>query len=547
MKTNEELLIDTITRELVFIISETNGLTLDDTLELLSFSPRIQKHPHLQKAIEEFQDLIIKFNSHSIGPEEILSHDLSKSLFCFFKNFALPFHEEHIHLTGSLSADFIWPRLKPLIQGPHKDLYNQKISTIYPQQKGPIQNQQVVEDLIGLSPGQGFKDYLKILYIPKLILTDRKAHEEASYHMAKDMWNKYNVGHMRLKFTLSRATSMSDEQLPNQGEISEEDVLLGLYQGLERFRQEVPHFSYILSPCFRKEAAFFDAQNFKSKVDHFNYQVDELIKLTAKHPYLKEKVCEVDTVGDEKELYRKAHFEQMREGLRRLQYNGFSIRSHHGETWKTLKRGIQSIDNAMNIWHIDTLEHALAIGINPNYYFHALYQRVMEKNGQGLSIAPQSSDYQELEELEWKDRSVFEKLIKGERLNLSQEKAFIKAKFYTAREVEHYQHDILNRMIHKNISLVSLPSSNMKLTENFPNFKNHPFSWWEKKGVDLGVGTDNYITLQTNYIQELLILLFSDSQNIKITKLLMVATKEKRRAYMAHLLWEMRRKFSQDK
>ena len=32
--------------------------------------------------------------------------------------------------------------------------------------------------------------------------------------------------------------------------------------------------------------------------------------------------------------------------------------------------------------------------------------------------------------------------------------------------------------------------------------------------MKLGVGTDNYITLNTNYIQELLILLFTDSENL---------------------------------
>ncbi|MGZ3807007.1 MAG: hypothetical protein ACXVCE_02900, partial [Bacteriovorax sp.] len=56
-----------------------------------------------------------------------------------------------------------------------------------------------------------------------------------------------------------------------------------------------------------------------------------------------------------------------------------------------------------------------------------------------------------------------------------------------------------------------------------------------------GIGTDNYITLSTNYIQELLILLYSNPTTLKIMKLLMVATKETRRPYMSHLLWEMRR------
>ena len=96
-------------------------------------------------------------------------------------------------------------------------------------------------------------------------------------------------------------------------------------------------------------------------------------------------------------------------------------------------------------------------------------------------------------------------------------------------------------MINKKVSLVALPSSNLKLTGQFPDYKDHPFSWWEKKGVKLGVGTDNYITLSTNYIQEMLILLFSDPENLKITKLLMIATKESRRPFISHLLWKMRK------
>jgi hypothetical protein len=110
-----------------------------------------------------------------------------------------------------------------------------------------------------------------------------------------------------------------------------------------------------------------------------------------------------------------------------------------------------------------------------------------------------------------------------------------------AREIEQYQHDVLNRLIQKGVSLISLPSSNNKLTGKFEDYKDHPFSWWEKKNVNLGVGTDNYITLNTSYIQEMLILLLTDPDNLKITKLLMVTTGETRRPYISQLLWKMRK------
>ena len=141
----------------------------------------------------------------------------------------------------------------------------------------------------------------------------------------------------------------------------------------------------------------------------------------------------------------------------------------------------------------------------------------------------------------WHDPIIKEKLFKGEVLTDEEITSFTKTKFHTAREIEHYQHDVLNRMINKGVSLVALPSSNLKLTGAFPDYKDHPFSWWEKKGVKLGVGTDNYITLNTNFIQELLLLLYSDPENLKITKLLMVASREKRRPYLSHLLWKMRK------
>jgi adenosine deaminase len=233
----------------------------------------------------------------------------------------------------------------------------------------------------------------------------------------------------------------------------------------------------------------------------------------------------------------------MQQGFRKLHYKGFSIRSHHGETWHTLRKGVQAVDNSLNIWHIDTLEHGLSLGINPNYYYHSLFQRVVTDNFYEKPVDPKSSDAKELEEMEWKNNEyIKDKLIKGTRLTEDEVTLFVKAKFHTAREVEHYQHDVLNRMINKNVGLIALPTSNKKLTATFPDYKDHPFSWWEKKGVRLGIGTDNYITLNTNYIHELLILLYTDPENLKITKLLMVATGEKRRPFLSHLLWTMREK-----
>jgi hypothetical protein len=197
----------------------------------------------------------------------------------------------------------------------------------------------------------------------------------------------------------------------------------------------------------------------------------------------------------------------------------------------------------MNIWHVDTLEHGISLGINPNFYFQRIYQETIRKNRRGEPVLPQDDVYKEILELDWSSsKFILDKILAGEILSEEENTLFLKAKFHTAREVEHYQHDVLNRLIQKQINLVALPSSNNKLTGKFQDYKDHPFSWWEKKNVNLGVGTDNYITLNTDFLQEMLIILFTDSKNLKITKLLMVVTGETNRPYISHHLWKMRKR-----
>lgn len=531
-----------LTAAVTTIISETNGISLSDTIDLLVSSDLQQSHPEAFKQVAEFRELLNRFQINDVTISALLKHPLSAALAEFFKNFPLKYNEEHIHLTGAITADFIYPRLKKLLEGPHKEIYEQKISEVYGPTALPIRSVEDVDRLIRLQENEGFSRYLKILYLPKLIFISREAHEEAAYHLANDLYYKYNVGRIRLKFSLSRSTSSSSEQIPGIDDVTSEDVVLGLYDGFRKFQEKHPDFDFILSPSFRKEANHFDAEKFANRQAHFMEQINEIVRMLDKYPFLVRHMTDVDTVGDERELYRKEHFNEMQSGFRKLQYRGFKIRSHHGETWHTLKKGIQAVDNAMNIWHIDTLEHGISLGINPNKYFHRIYQEIHEKNQKGVAITDKDPLYRELVELDWGfNRDVLEKILKGTKLNADEDILFVKAKFHTAREVEHYQHDVLNRMIQKGVTLVSLPSSNNKLTGKFEDYKEHPFSWWEKKGVQLGVGTDNHVTLNTNFIYEMLILLYTDAVNLKITKLLMVTTGETRRPYISHLLWKMRK------
>ena len=522
------------------LISETNGVSLADTLELATHSVLFKERPDALAAVEEFWSLLFDYARANATIERVLEHRVARALEGFFRAFPCPYQEEHIHLTGSLTASFVYPRLMKLLSGPEASSYEQKITEVYGAGALPIRCEDDVDRLIRMRDDVGFAHYLQVLTLPKLVLTDREAHCDAAYHLASTMFREFNIGRVRLKFTLSRATGNPTDALPGK-RVGPEDVVLGLYDGFSRFRREEPRFDFILSPCFRKESFFFDSSQFESKQQDFDHQIRTLIGLLETHPFLADKVTDVDTVGDERDHYRKVHFEAMRLGFRKLQFRGFQIRSHHGETWRTLRRGVQSVDNAMNIWHIDALEHGVSLGVNPNFYFHIVFERAVEKNRRGIAIERDSPEGYELAEMLWgKHADVADKLFAGTSLSATERQRFIKTKFHTAREVEHYQHDVLNRMINKKVGLVALPSSNITLTSNILTYKDHPFSWWEKKGVSLAVGTDNYVTLNTNFIREMLILLCTDMEQLKITKLLMTTTGEKRRPVLSRMLWSMR-------
>ncbi|MEQ1722714.1 MAG: hypothetical protein ABL930_06030 [Pseudobdellovibrio sp.] len=531
-----------LVKEFIEIVSETNGISLVDTLDLMLSSSLKGKNAEAYSWVAEYRELLNQFMVNKLDIQTLKKHQFNLVLEEFFRRFPLKYQEEHIHLSGSLSAEFIWSKLQPLITGPNKAIYEKKIKNVYGDAAWPITSAEDVDKLIRLKEDEGFSTYLRILFLASLIFISKQAHADSAYHMATELYNKHNVGSIRLKFMMNRATSKSDDKIPGLDQVTSEDVVMGLYEGFKKFQTEHKDFQFTLSPSFRKEISYFDEGKFATRKEHFMHQIDEILALIDKHPELGAHLHEVDTVGDEKEMYRKEHFIELQHGFRKLQFRGFKIKSHHGETWHTLKRGIQAVDNAMNIWHIDALEHGISLGINPNLYFHQLYQRVILNNISGKAVETNTTDYRELMDLTWGNhRSILQKLLSGETLSDPDRTQFLKAKFHTARDIEQYQHDVLNRLIQKGVSLITLPSSNNKLTGKFKDYKDHPFSWWEKKNVNLGVGTDNYITLNTNYIQEMLILLLTDPANLKITKLLMVTTGETRRPYISQFLWKMRK------
>ena len=535
--------IESLCQHLTDIIGETNGITLSETLCLMLASDLAERDAQAWQATRQFQEMLADFQVLQADIRPLLEHPLSRALYRFFKRFPLHYREDHIHLTGSLTAEFIWPRLSALLEGPEGSAARDKIRQVFGSDGEVLESREDVQRLIRLKDEERFDRYLQILLLPKLILTSRERHAEAAYAMAQDLYHRCNVGNIRLKFTLSRSPGNRVESIPGLEHLQPEDVAMGLYEGFTAFKREQPDFGFILSPCFRKEADFYDRDRYASKGEDVSAQVETLLDLIERNPCLRPHLCEVDTVGNEREFYRKSHFKDLHIAFRKLQHRGFQVRSHHGETWKTLRWGIQAVDNAMNIWNIDALEHGLSLGINPNYYFHSLYQRVLRNNQRAIALTSGTQEFHEISDMDWAGKeSVREKILIGVPLSQADKTLFTKVKFHAAGEVERYQHDVLNRMIQKRVSLISLPSSNYKLTSCFADFKDHPFSWWEKKGLELGVGTDNYITLGTDFINEMLILLCMDPLGLKITKLLMITTGEKRRPLISNLLWRMHSK-----
>lgn len=530
-----------LTEALAEIIAETNGISLLDTLELLLASPSCGLSKSAYKQVQQFYDLLQRFQIDEVKIDKLLKHPISAAFSTYFKKFPLTYREEHTHLTGALDVEFIYPRLQKALKGKGGNQIRKTIEEVYGVSASSLRTKSALEKTLRIQANEGFDEYLDKLVLPKLLLTSRKAHTDAAYHMAHQMHDQYNVGALRLKFTFSRANSSGSaaETIHGAERLTSEDVMLGLYDGFKKYQKEYPDFNFILAPSFRKEMDYFDANQYETKGEHVMHQVNELLEILDRYPELQEHVTEIDTVGNERDFYRKAHYQEVQAAFRKLQFRGFQIRSHHGETWNIFRHGIQSVDNALNIWHIDALEHGVAMGVNPNYYFHRMYQEVLEMNEAGKKIKVGSHLARELEDMPWKGHEDIKfKLFDGERLTKKDIVQFTKIKFHTAREVEHYQHDVLNRIIDKRVSLVALPSSNFKLTSRFADYKEHPFSWWEKKGLNLGIGTDNYVALGTNFINEMLVVLYTDPRNLKITKLLMVATGERRRPYMSSILWE---------
>ena len=103
-------------KEFVEIVSETNGISLIDTLDLMLSSSLKNKNPEAYTWIFEFRFLLNQFITNEINLQKVMGHPFANVLEDFFKAFPIKYKEEHIHLTGSLTAEFIRKSFKKIFQ-----------------------------------------------------------------------------------------------------------------------------------------------------------------------------------------------------------------------------------------------------------------------------------------------------------------------------------------------------------------------------------------------------------------------------------------------
>ena len=94
-------LVDTLAQHVIEIISETNGITLSDTLELAISSEFSEEKPLVKKTLIEFKKLIAGYQQDEVDIQTLLGHPFSEAMKQFLKRFPIPYREEHIHLTGA--------------------------------------------------------------------------------------------------------------------------------------------------------------------------------------------------------------------------------------------------------------------------------------------------------------------------------------------------------------------------------------------------------------------------------------------------------------
>ena len=84
---NKQEPVNFLTKHLINTISETNGLSLADTLELASMGAELDERPQIKKQLTEFRHLLAAYHNDEADINTLLNHTVAESLFFFFKNF----------------------------------------------------------------------------------------------------------------------------------------------------------------------------------------------------------------------------------------------------------------------------------------------------------------------------------------------------------------------------------------------------------------------------------------------------------------------------
>src|SRR5438874_1793957 len=91
-----------LTRFFTQLISETSGLSLEDTLSLAQQSPLILADGELAEAIRDFRERLGRFRLNAAQIETLFEHPVSLALEAFLRAFPIPYRDAAVHMASRL-------------------------------------------------------------------------------------------------------------------------------------------------------------------------------------------------------------------------------------------------------------------------------------------------------------------------------------------------------------------------------------------------------------------------------------------------------------
>src|SRR5687768_197863 len=101
----------------------------------------VEERPAVAAALRDFRELIFGYHRDPSDIRALLGHEVAHTLGGILRAFPLRFRDEHIHLTGSLGASFVYPRLAALLDGPNRAIYEDKIRQAYGEDALPVRSE----------------------------------------------------------------------------------------------------------------------------------------------------------------------------------------------------------------------------------------------------------------------------------------------------------------------------------------------------------------------------------------------------------------------